>query len=81
MRLEINADILFPMPGITAGMGFQRDYIGISKISALSSTIRILLSYRLVMCIVLLCETPRLLYYYKSFLACFQQKTEKLRKL
>ena len=22
------------MPGITAGMGFQRDYIGISKISA-----------------------------------------------
>ena len=25
---------LIPMPGITAGMGFQRDYIGISKISA-----------------------------------------------
>ena len=34
MRSEINADIIFPMPELTLGMGFKRIFVGISKISA-----------------------------------------------
>ena len=34
MRVEINADNLFPVPGIASGMGYYKKFIGISKISA-----------------------------------------------
>lgn len=34
MRIEINADIIIPMPDAVSGIGFQEVFVGISKTSA-----------------------------------------------